>query len=69
MSRVVLKRPQVTRDLAEQAVLIGRDNPDAASRFLHAAEAVFAQLARGYAIKTRMGPHKVRRDFAAASFT
>jgi toxin ParE1/3/4 len=46
MSRGVIKRPQVTRDLAEQAVFIGRNNPEAANRFLHAAEDAFGQLDR-----------------------
>jgi toxin ParE1/3/4 len=45
MSREVIKRDQVNRDLVEQAVFIGRNNPAAATRFLDAAEEAFAQLA------------------------
>jgi plasmid stabilization system protein ParE len=64
MSRGVIKRPQVTRDLAEQAVFIGRDNPEAANRFLNAAEEAFAQLAG----LPQMGSPQQFRNPASPSF-
>ena len=46
MARKVLRRPRAKQDLLEQALFIGGDNPDAAERFLDAAEAAFTQLLR-----------------------
>ena len=45
MSRNVIKRPRAKRELAEQASFIAQSNPDAAFRFLVAAEKTFRQLA------------------------
>jgi toxin ParE1/3/4 len=45
MSRKIHKRPRVLLDLAEQALFIGKTGPEAASRFLDAAEAAFSTLA------------------------
>jgi toxin ParE1/3/4 len=42
---LVKKRPQAREDLLNHFVYIGRRNPEAAERFLHAAEETFALLA------------------------
>ena len=46
MSRRVEKTPRAKADLIDQFEFIGRENPDAAERFLDAAEAAFEELAR-----------------------
>lgn len=46
MATHVSTRPRVWQDLAELATHIGRDSPRTADRFLDAAQATFAQLAR-----------------------
>ena len=46
MTRTATKTPAARQDLVEIAVYIGRENPDAASRFLAAAEDAFTRLAR-----------------------
>ena len=38
MSRRVTRQPRARRDIVEQADFIGRDNPEAAERFLEAVE-------------------------------
>ena len=43
--RTVTKRPRAKADLVEHYVYIGEENPEAADRFLAAAEAAFAKLA------------------------
>jgi toxin ParE1/3/4 len=45
MTRSVSRRPRATRDLDETASFIAQDSPDAAFRFLEAAERAFGQLA------------------------
>jgi toxin ParE1/3/4 len=45
MKRRVDRRPQAKLDLIELGSYIAEDNPDAAERFLQAAEASFRQLA------------------------
>lgn len=45
MSHSVRRRPQVSRDLIEQAEYIAQHNLDAAVRFLQAAESTFRTLA------------------------
>ncbi|NER93499.1 MAG: type II toxin-antitoxin system RelE/ParE family toxin [Symploca sp. SIO1B1] len=44
MARVVRRRPQARIDLAEYAIFIARENPDAAEKFLNAAQATFQTL-------------------------
>ncbi|HPM82642.1 MAG TPA: type II toxin-antitoxin system RelE/ParE family toxin [Candidatus Anammoximicrobium sp.] len=46
MAAHVAARPRVWQDLAELAMHIGMDSPRAADRFLEAAQATFARLAR-----------------------
>ncbi len=46
MIPVVLKKPRAKQDLLAHFIYISRRNPQAAERFLDAAEAAFAQLAR-----------------------
>jgi len=46
LTPTVLKRPLAERDLLARYVYIGDRNPDAADRFLDAAEDAFARLAR-----------------------
>src|ERR1043166_101552 len=41
----VQKMPQAAADLVEIAAFIAEDNPEAAERFLHAAEAAFGMMA------------------------
>ena len=45
MKRRIHRRPQAKLDLIAHALYIAEDNPDAAERFLDAAEASFEQLA------------------------
>lgn len=44
MGKRILRRPRAKQDLLEQALFIADDNPNAAERFLDAAEAAFARL-------------------------
>jgi toxin ParE1/3/4 len=46
MTPRVIKKPRAERDLLDHFVFIGERNPDAAERFLDAAEKAFVQLAR-----------------------
>lgn len=46
MSRHVRRTPQAKADLIDQFEFIGKNNSDAAERFLDAAEAAFERLAR-----------------------
>lgn len=46
MAARVTARPRIWQDLAELAAYIGMDSPRAADRFLDAAHATFARLAR-----------------------
>jgi plasmid stabilization system protein ParE len=55
MTRRVIKKPRAERDLLDHFIFIGRRNPDAAERFLTAAESAFAQLARFTFDGTRLG--------------
>jgi toxin ParE1/3/4 len=58
MTLPVFKRPQVFEDLENYAYYIGLDNPDAAERFLDAAEKSFAFIGRTPFI----GPERAFRD-------
>ena len=46
MTPRVIKKPRAERDLLDHFIFIGQRNPDAAERFLTAAERAFAQLAQ-----------------------
>jgi len=54
MSSRVRKATRAKADLVEQFEFIGKNNPEAAERFLDAAEAAFKKLAR----MPRMGAHR-----------
>jgi toxin ParE1/3/4 len=45
MRRPIIRRNEAREDLVEHFVFIGQDSPDAAHRYLAAAEAAFEQLA------------------------
>ena len=58
MSGRILKKDHAKRDLLEEAWYIALDNPDAAERFLIAAEEAFSTLS----LMPQMGPDRVSRN-------